>query len=144
MEQSPSWEANWFAASHEIPRVLWNPKVPHLIHKRTPRIPILSQPNPVLNRIVFDSELLRSDAASVGKWFATLRRKLSSSCALKLWRSGRHFPSKRRVSLTQPLGITSQEPVILDCTALPTTKPTNLLVFLSLECTCLYSSSYNN
>ena len=27
MEQSPSWEANWFAASQEIPRILWNPKV---------------------------------------------------------------------------------------------------------------------
>ena len=25
MVQSPSWEANWFAASQEIPRILWNP-----------------------------------------------------------------------------------------------------------------------
>jgi hypothetical protein len=48
MEQSPSWGANWFAASQEIPRVLLNPKVPHHTHKRPPRIPILSQPNPVL------------------------------------------------------------------------------------------------
>jgi hypothetical protein len=29
MEQLLSWEANWFAASQETPRVLWNPKVPH-------------------------------------------------------------------------------------------------------------------
>ena len=28
MEQSPSWEANQFAGSQEIPRILWNPKVP--------------------------------------------------------------------------------------------------------------------
>jgi hypothetical protein len=28
-EQSPSWEANRFAASQEIPRTLWNPKVHH-------------------------------------------------------------------------------------------------------------------
>jgi hypothetical protein len=48
MEQSSSWEANWFAVSQEIPRVLWNPKVPRRTHKRPPRIPILSQPNPVL------------------------------------------------------------------------------------------------
>jgi hypothetical protein len=48
MEQSPSWEANWFAASQEIPRVLWNPKVPHRTQKRPPPVPILSQPNPVL------------------------------------------------------------------------------------------------
>jgi hypothetical protein len=34
MEQSPSWESNWFAASQEIPRVLWNPKVPNRTHRR--------------------------------------------------------------------------------------------------------------
>ena len=27
MQQSPSWEANRFSASQEIPRILWNPKV---------------------------------------------------------------------------------------------------------------------
>ena len=26
MEQSPSWEANRFSASQEIPRILWNPR----------------------------------------------------------------------------------------------------------------------
>ena len=34
MVQSPSWEANWFAASQEIPRILWNPKVHYHTHKR--------------------------------------------------------------------------------------------------------------
>jgi hypothetical protein len=48
MEQSPSWEANWFAASQEIPRGLWNPKGPHRTHKRPPPVRILSQPSPVL------------------------------------------------------------------------------------------------
>jgi hypothetical protein len=33
MVQSPSWEANWFAASQVIPRILWNPKVHHRTHK---------------------------------------------------------------------------------------------------------------
>jgi len=42
MEHSPSWEANWSAASQEIPRILWNLKVHHRTHKRTPPVPILS------------------------------------------------------------------------------------------------------
>ena len=44
MVQSPSWEANWFAASQEIPRILWNPKVHYGTHKRPPPVPILCQP----------------------------------------------------------------------------------------------------
>jgi hypothetical protein len=47
MVQSPSWEANWFAASQEIPRILWNPKVHYRIDKRPPPLPVLGQPNSV-------------------------------------------------------------------------------------------------
>ena len=33
MQHSPSWEANQFSASQEIPRISGNPKVHYLIHK---------------------------------------------------------------------------------------------------------------
>ena len=47
MVQSPSWEANWFAASQEIPRISRKPKVHYRTHKRPPPVSILGQPNPV-------------------------------------------------------------------------------------------------
>ena len=47
MVQSPSWAANWFAASQEIPYISRNPKVHYRTHKRPPPVSILGQPNPV-------------------------------------------------------------------------------------------------
>ena len=47
MVQSPSWEANCFAASQEIPCISRNPKVHSCTHKHPPLISILGQPNPV-------------------------------------------------------------------------------------------------
>ena len=47
MLQSPSWEANWFAVSQEIPRISQNPNVHYRTHKRPPPVPILGQTNPI-------------------------------------------------------------------------------------------------
>jgi hypothetical protein len=46
IHHSPS-EANRFAASQAIPRILWIPKVHYRIHKCQPPVSILSQLNPV-------------------------------------------------------------------------------------------------
>ena len=46
-EHSPSWEANLFSGSQEIPLILWKPKVHYWIHKYLPPVPILSQLDPI-------------------------------------------------------------------------------------------------
>jgi len=48
MEQSPSWEANWFCSYSRNSPHFWNPKVHHRTHKCPPPVPILSQLHPVL------------------------------------------------------------------------------------------------
>ena len=47
MVLGPSWDANCFAASQEIPRISRNLKVHYRTHKRPPPVSIWGQPNPV-------------------------------------------------------------------------------------------------
>jgi hypothetical protein len=53
MEQSPSWEANGFSASQEIPRILGNQKVHYHIHKCLPPGPVLQSISPGLRLSVW-------------------------------------------------------------------------------------------
>jgi hypothetical protein len=46
MEQSPYLEANRFAASQEIPCLLWKPMVHYRIHKSSLSVPILCHITP--------------------------------------------------------------------------------------------------
>jgi hypothetical protein len=61
MEQSPSWDANGFSASQEIPRILWNLNVYYRSYKCTPPAPIKYDISAIKFRYLRHSELTSSD-----------------------------------------------------------------------------------
>ena len=77
MVQSPSWAANWFAASPEIPRILWNPKVHYRTQKRPPPVSILCQPNPVhiptSNLLEIHPNIIHTSTPRSPQWSPSLR-----------------------------------------------------------------------
>ena len=76
MVQSPSWEANLFAASQEIPSISRNPKVHYRTHKRPPHVSILGQPNPVhistSHLLEFHPNIIHPSKAMSPQWCPSL------------------------------------------------------------------------
>ena len=96
MVQSP-WEANWFAASQEIPRILWNPKVHYHTHKRPPPVPILGQPNPVhipiSHLLKIHPNIIHPPTPRSPQWFLSLRFPHLDAIHPPLLTRTRHMPS---------------------------------------------------
>jgi len=69
MELSPSREANRFAASQEIPHILWNQKVHYRIYKCPPPVPIPSQLDPFHTPTSHFSYLIKI-VLSPGTWIS--------------------------------------------------------------------------
>ena len=64
-----------YVGSHEIPRILWNPKVPHGTHKCPPPVPILSQlhPGPTTPSHFLKINIILSSTSGSPQWSLSLR-----------------------------------------------------------------------
>jgi len=89
MVQSPSWAANRFAASQEIPRISRNPEVHYRTHKHPPPVSILGQPTAVhiptshllgIHPSIIHSSMSRSPQWSLSLRFRTNLIKSNVSC----------------------------------------------------------------
>ena len=97
MVQSPSWAANWFAASQEIPRISRNPKVHYNTHRRPPPVCILGQPNPVhiptSHLLEIHPNIIHPSTPRSPQWSPSLRFPQQDPIHLPLLIHTRHMPS---------------------------------------------------
>ena len=97
MVQSPSWEANWFADSQEIPRISRNPKVHYRTHKRPPPVSILGQPNlvhiPTAHLLEIHPNIIHPSTPRSPQWSPSLRFPQQEPIQPPLLTHTRHMPS---------------------------------------------------
>ena len=97
MVQSPPWEANWFAASQEIPRISRNPKVHYRTHKPPPTFSILDQPNPVYiptsNLLEIRTNIIQPSTPRSPQWSLSYRLPHQDRIHPPLLTHTRHMPS---------------------------------------------------
>jgi len=97
MVQSPSWEANWFADSQEIPRISRNPKVHYHTHKRPRPVSILGQPNPVhipiSHLLEIHPNIIHPSTPRSPQWSPSLRFPQQDPIHPPLLTHTRHMPS---------------------------------------------------
>ena len=97
MVQSPSWEANWFAASQEIPRISRNPKVHYRTHKRPPPVSILGQPNlvhiPTSHLLEIRPNIIHPSTPRSPQWSFSFRFHYQDPIHPSLLTHTRHMPS---------------------------------------------------
>ena len=96
MVQSP-WEANWFAASQEIPHISRNPKVHYRTYKRLPPVSILGQPNPVhiptSHLVEIHPNIIHPSMPRSPQWSLSLRFPQQDPIHPPLLTHMRHMPS---------------------------------------------------
>ena len=100
--QSPSWEANWFAASQEIPHIWRNPTVHYRTHNRPPPVSILGQPNPVhiptSHLLEIHPKIIHPSTPRSPQWSPSLRFPHQYPIHPPLLTHTRHMPSPSHTS----------------------------------------------
>ena len=97
--------ANWFAASQEIPRISWNPKVHYRTHKRPPPVSILGQPNPVhiptYHLLEIHTNIIHQSTPRSPQWSLSLRFPHQDHIHPPLLTHTRHMPNPSQTIITE-------------------------------------------